>query len=124
MQAWSGPASVFKGHQYCSQRARDWTCPCGQHGRIGQQVSRTRIPPSTILHEKAIFFVKLFFPVNYIIGRSWLYTPIYADTVLYINCYIKHAKWAKKYNLSKIIRLDWQMLILNMSVYIVDKRFS
>lgn len=30
----------------------------------------------------------------------------------------------KKYNMSKIIRLDWQMLILNMSVYIVYKRFS
>lgn len=30
----------------------------------------------------------------------------------------------KKYNMSKIIRLDWQMLILNMSVYIVYERFS
>lgn len=30
----------------------------------------------------------------------------------------------KKYNMSKIITLDWQMLILNASVYIVYKRFS
>lgn len=30
----------------------------------------------------------------------------------------------KKYNMNKIIRLDWQMLILNMSVYIAYKRFS
>ena len=65
-----------------------------------------------------------FFPANYIIGHSWLYTPIYADTVLYINCCIKTCQMGKKYNMSKIIRLDWQMLILNMSVYIVYKRFS
>lgn len=115
---------VLPWRQRYRQRARYRMCPGGLSWKIGQQVSHVRVPPPPYFMRKRFSLSNFVFPVNYIIGRSWLYTPIYADTVLYINCYIKTCQMGKKYNLSKIIRLDWQMLILNMSVYVVCKRFS
>lgn len=120
---WNKPADLCKRNQQFSQQATSKICPCELQWEIGQQVPHLRMFPTYFIR-KQFSLLNFFFPVNFIIGHSCLYTPIYADTVLYINCCIKTCQMGRKYNMSKIIRLDWQMLILNMSVYIVYERFS
>lgn len=76
---------------------------CALGSSNGKEVNRFRIS-EFFLHISlgSNFLCQTFFSVNFIIGHSCLYTPIYADTVLYINCCIKHAKWAKNTTWAKL----------------------
>lgn len=99
---WSRHTNLFKRTRPCRKRSRCRTCLRGLNWKVGQQVSPSGNPPPPYFIRMQFSLSNFFSPVNYIMGCSCLYTPIYADTVLYINCYIKTCQMGKKYNLAKL----------------------
>lgn len=78
----------------------------GLVGSAGNYVNRFLIlelspPPYFIRKQFSLSNIFFSLSVNYIIGHSWFYAPIYADTVLHINCSIKTCQMGKKTQLKQ-----------------------